>query len=317
MTAEQSPNDIARARVELAERVRADAGRLADAEASTSEAPFVSWMLEAARLAALGDVEPFTEWPRLATAAGVDLDAAMRRRALAGIEAIEKADGVELAEGVVSAEDAAFLVAIEAATTDLLGEGAGIAALRTWIDAAGEAVPDEEAIEAIVAHGRRWPVTPERRLPVVERPLGELDLVSGGVLSQPGARWRRVLPRSERVEELAVFDDGRPTPGMIDRFAARRGRADLRDGTSCEIDSELDPFWQVSVSVQPGERVRRVRLGAVVLAAHADQEGAASLDVEGTRTWFVGLSRHPLDVRIRLASSDLVVETDDGDRFLL
>ena len=53
MTADQSPNDLARARAELAERVRADASRLADTEASASEAPFVSWMLEAARLAAL------------------------------------------------------------------------------------------------------------------------------------------------------------------------------------------------------------------------------------------------------------------------
>ncbi|MBC01915.1 MAG: hypothetical protein CMJ34_01240 [Phycisphaerae bacterium] len=306
------------------ERLRADLESRADrwlgGEASSfpdddsSIDGFVTWLLRSGRLAALGEDRMLASWPRVASVLGIDVPQALADAALAGIRRIESLDGVVLAESIAEAEDASCLELMEGRTTDLLGTTLAGRWLRSWSDAVSHVPLDEDGLAFLDERRRLWPLPDEMRLPVVETPLGEIDLIAGAAASMPA---RRLVPQFVHEEEAALFDDGRPTPGMIRRFATRRGAGATGSGRWLRADAELDPYWQVSLGLQaPGVGVRMVRIGPVRMELHPDSAGPGE-DEEASMLWTASLSDLPLDVRTRVVCGDISIVTDEGDRFLL
>ncbi len=307
------------ARESLRESLRADAARWSGGDQEAPSEPgrgeaFVSWMLQSARLAALGDETVFRLWPGLASTLGVDVERAIAWSAGSGIRRLESAAGSNLALEIGVSEDASCLACMEPLTTDLLGRGGGPVHLAAWRDAASGLLLDEDAIDAITARRVLWPLPPDIRLPVVETPLSASDLILGGHRNDGPSR---LVPKFVHAEELAMFDDGRPTPGMIDRFSKRRGEGITRSGRRLDADAELDPYWQITVEVRTEDvGVRTVRIGPMSLESHPDLDGVAS-EVAGTTLWSTSLHGLPLDVRTRIVCGDISIRTDEGDRFLL
>ena len=279
-----------------------------------SDMDFMSWLLEAARLAALGDDEILREWPALASRLGIDVRKTLEIAAMQGIDRIESLAGRDLAEEIGRAEDAACLDIMEPRITDLLGSTLSRRWLNAWTDAASRIPLDEEAIRLVQERRRRWPLSEQTRLPAVEMPLGRMDLVLG---AGPRPSPRRLVPAFAYVEEAALFDDGRPTPGMIRRFATRRGATATASGRWLRADAELDPYWQVTLGLQaPGVGVRSIRIGPVAMGLHPDAAGP-SHDHETNMLWSASLNDLPLSVRTRVVCGDISILTDEGDRFLL
>ena len=288
--------------------------RRAEPERPTDVMDFVSWMLQSARLAALGDDLLLRQWPRVASVLGLDVQKGIAVAASAGMQRIESMTGRRLGEEIGVAEDASCLGIMEARTTDLLGSTLAGRWLGAWIDAASHIPLDEEGVQVLLERRRRWPLPEAIRLPAVQFPLSEMDLVVGASPSPPPTR---LVPQFSHVEEAALFDDGRPTPGMIRRFATRRGAGSTRSGRWLRADAELDPYWQVTLGLQaPGVGVRSVRLGPMAMIPHPDASGAG-VDDEGNSLWSTSLKDLPLAVRTRVVCGEISILTNEGDRFLV
>ena len=286
----------------------------ADGGSSDVAEAFVGWLLPAARLAALGDQAALQCWPALASHLQIDVSAALARAAAAGIQRLQSRDGIALAEEIGLAEDAWCLAVMEPRVTNLLGSTRAGRQLGAWADAASHVPLDEDGILVIKDRRRRWPLPNEVRLPVVEIPLAESDLLLG---ASPTLPPRRLVAPFAHVEEAALFDDGRPTPGMIRRFATRRGTGATRSGRWLRADAELDPYWQVTLGLQaPGVGVRAVRIGPMAMDLHPGASSSQN-DDETPRFWSTSLKSLPLDVRTRVVCGEISIVTDEGDRFLL
>lgn len=312
--------DPERSRIALEERLESLrdtglAGSHGDLGHGSKETAFVDWMLGAARLAAMGHESLLRSWPSLATTLGIDVETAIFHAAASGITLLEAASGRRLGEQVGHAEDAACLAMVETRITNLLGDGPVPGWLDSWRRAASELPLDEEAAEIVLERRRCWPLPESIRLPVVDVPLTALDLQVIGATPMPPPV--RLVPRFEHAEELATFDDGRPTPGMIRRFGERRGEGRTRRGAIMEADAELDPFWQVTVGLRAADvGIRSIRIGPLALTTHPDQVVSED-DVPGGSLWSASLHGLPLDVRTRIVCGDICIQTDEGDRFLL
>lgn len=301
------------------DNLRTDAARL-DAQDLAGE--FSSWMLRAVRLAAVGDPRGFDQWPTLASELGVDVTASIREAAMDGLETLDDARGERLAEAIIDAEDAACLRLIEPQRSKLLSDESFARILLLWVDAAEGVLTDEEAASVLDSHRSSWPVPAEARLSVIETPLGELDHRLAATSIPPAVR---LAPVFEHAEELATFDGGRPTDGMIRRFASRRGRGETPSGRNLEVEGTLDPHWQVTVWIKgtASALVRGVRIGTRALEIHPDfvpsADGEADSEAEQARPrpWSVSLAGLPLDVRTRLVCGDVAISTLDGGRFLV
>jgi hypothetical protein len=304
------------------DHLRTDAERL---DAADLAAEFAAWLLRAVRLAAVGDPEGFDQWPALASELGIDVASSIRHAALDGLETLDDARGERLAEAVIDAEDAACLRLIEPRRTDLLIDEAFDRILLLWVDAAEGVLTDEDAASVLDSHRTSWAVPAEARLSVIETPLGALEHRLGAVSP---SRAIRLAPIFEHAEELAMFDGGRPTDGMIRRFAARRGRGETPSGRDLEVEGSLDPHWQITVWIRgtASALVRGVRIGTRALEIHPDFRSSMDApDDDGpdggndgpARPWSVSLAGLPLEVRTRLICGDVAISTVDGGRFLI
>ena len=304
------------------DHLRTDAERLGAEDLAVE---FAAWLLRAVRLAAVGDPEGFDQWPALASELGIDVASSIRHAALDGLETLDDARGERLAEAVIDAEDASCLRLIEPRRTDLLADEAFDRILLLWVDAAEGVLTDEDAASVLDSHRISWPVPAEARLSVIETPLGALEHRLGGVSPSPAIR---LAPIFEHAESSAMFDGGRPTDGMIRRFAARRGRGETPSGRDLEVEGSLDPHWQITVWIRgtASALVRGVRIGTRAMEIHpdfrssldaADDDGSDGGNDGPARPWSVSLAGLPLEVRTRLICGDVAISTVDGGRFLI
>ena len=273
---------------------------------------FVVWWLRAARLAVLGHPSCFDGWPQLAADTGVDVVRALRAAGLEGIEVLTDARGERLAEALVDAEDVACLMAVEPERTRLLPAVAFTGVSALWLEAAAEVVLDVDARVRLVRHRRAWTMPVTVGLPVIDEGLDELELRLAVADCPPPVR---LAPVFAYAEEVATFDSGRPTEGMIRRFSERRGEGVTRDGRGLRVEGVLDPQWRVTVWIRGAavEAIRTVRLGMLALMPDPDFD-----PVDGDeQPYFAALATLPLDVRTRLVSSEIALSTGAGDRFVL
>jgi hypothetical protein len=264
----------------------------------------VSWMLRAARLAAVGDGTPFAAWPQLASILNVDVIDAITKTAISSTKTLEESGGHALGEAIGDAEDASCLRSVEPGLTGLLA--AVFPILDLWIDAAEECPLDDDAIDLVHARRETWDLGEAERLAVVRTPLHELDLqvtagLNGGV--------QRLAPVFELAEDLALFADGKPSKRMLAQFNARKGQGVTPGGLDIIVEPILDEWWDVFVRIKgtAAKFVRQVRLGTLLLERLEDD---AAL-------WTVSLKNLPLDPLTRLVGSDIAIKTTDGGRFLI
>ncbi len=275
---------------------------------SSEEAPepreFIGWLLRAARLAACGDAVPFRSWPRLATSLGIRVGEVLAEAAAAGIAVLDESAGIPLGEGIIDAEDASCLLAVEGELTGLLSDATN--SLRLWISAAEEIPLDDLAFEMVEHRRIAWPIPPAARLAIVATPLHELDFLVAARARTPAVR---LSPVFDSAPELAHFDGGKPSPRMLDRFNARYGRGVTPSGLDLEIRAVLDEWWGVFVRIEGAavDAIRHVRLGTLPLKEVPDQPGL----------WTAAIDRMPLEAILRTLNGDIAVRTDDGGRFLV
>lgn len=305
------PNDpagIAALLAGLRRELEAEASWFEQGDEASAGAPepqdFVGWLLRAARLAACGDREPFRMWPRLATGLGINVEDAVAEAAATGIAVLDESSGIPLGEAVCDAEDASCLLAMEGETTGLLQASAP--RLGLWASAAEEIPLDDLAFETVEHRRVTWPVPSPARLAIVATPLHELDFL---ITARTATRPVRLAPIFDAAPELAHFDGGKPSPRMLDRFNARRGRGVTPSGLELEVRAVLDEWWGVFVRIEGSavKAIRHVRLGTLVLREVADQPGL----------WTAAIDRMPLEAILRILNGDIAVRTDDGGRFLV
>ena len=264
----------------------------------------VSWILRAARLAAVGDGTALAAWPQLASMLGVDVVDAITKAALASMKILEESGGHALGEAIGDAEDASCLRSVEPASTGLLGPVFPI--LDLWIEAAEESPLDDDAMDLVHARRETWSLGDTERLAVVCTPLHELDFqvtagLHGGV--------QRLAPVFELAEDLALFADGKPSKRMLAQFNARKGQGVTPGGLDIIVEPILDEWWDVFVRIKgtAAKLVRQVRLGTLLLERLEDY----------AELWTVSLKDLPLDPLTRLVGSDIAIKTTDGGRFLI
>ncbi len=319
MPTEPDRLDLLRTRVLRGPQVSADAAQ------DDREASFIRWWFHAARLAALGDEEPFRRWPTIAGELGIDALHAVALAARAGLQVLGDGAGEPLAEAIIDAEDAGCLLDVEARSTGLLPGLRPI--IEAWMLAASDAVLDEDAAEILCDHRDAWPLADSTRLPIVRTPLTELELLAAG----NAGRWSRPMRLAEVFEfeeAAALFHDGRPTEAMQRRFEERQGDGVTPAGAFIRVLPRLDDYWAVIVTItgEAARRVRAVRLGTWPLLRVDDGEvepgrgsGGAhdGSDDESTTIFEATLASLPFEDRLRLIRSDIGITTDDGGRFLL
>ncbi len=315
MTAPDSGSHDPAARLERL-RARVQNGPPVPADASPHErrGEFAAWWLMAGRLAALGDDGPFRTWPRVAGALAIDAIESIAESARHGVRILGDGGGEPLAEAIIDAEDAGCLAEAEARTTALLDGLSPI--VDAWMEAAADAVPDEDAAEVLREHAVAFPLPSSARLPAVGTPLTSVELMAAAA-SMPMRRPTRLAPVFEFEETLALFDGGRPTETMLRRFAERRGEGVTPGEAMMRMTPQLDEFWGVVVRIagDASELVRSVRLGTRPMrrVAPSETDGDPAADGVLYETVLAGL---PLAERLRLLRSDIGITTADGGRFL-
>jgi hypothetical protein len=310
---------------QLRGRVQDAASRFPDPVASGDIDPesrrleFTAWWLLASRLAALGDDGPFCSWPSHARQLGIDAVEALQEAAAIGVAVLGDGAGEPLAEAIIDAEDAACLREAEARCTGLLPGLTPV--IEAWLLAASAAIPDSDAAEIVREHAEAWPVPDSIRLPAVQTPLSDVEVLAAFVAAGP-TRPIRLAPVFEFEESAALFHDGRPSEAMQARFAERAGEGVTPSGALMRVLPRLDAYWCVAVEIvgEAARRVRSVRLGTWPL--QRVDPGELGLEDDGTTgepvvIFEATMAGHPLELRMRLVASDIGVTTDDGGRFLL
>jgi hypothetical protein len=311
-------------------RTRVLAGPLVstDAPQDEREAAFAGWWFRAARLAALGDDAPFRNWPAIAGTCGADAVHAISQAARIGLRILGDGAGESLAEAIIDAEDAACLLEAESRSTALLPTLRPV--IEGWLHAAGDAVLDEAAAEILDDHRDAYPLPESLRLPIVQTPLTELELLAAAA-SADWSRPVRLAPVFEFEEAAALFHDGPPTEAMQRCFEGRQGDGVTPSGSFLRVLPKLDDYWAVIVTItgEAARRVRSVRIGTWPLQRVDDAElgvegtiGAGLGDPDdpyegGTAIFEASLAGLPFQERLRLIRSDIGVTTGDGGRFLL
>jgi hypothetical protein len=310
--------DQLRTRVQDAASRFPDPVAAADIDPESRRLEFAAWWLLASRLAALGDDEPFRTWPARAGQLGIDAIDAIGEAAAAGVAVLGDGAGEPLAEAIIDAEDAACLQEAEARCTGLLPGLTPI--IEAWLLAASAASLDADAADIVREHAEAWPVPEAIRLPVVQTPLSDVEVLAAFAMGTP-TRPIRLAPVFEFEEAAALFHDGRPSEAMQARFAERGGDGVTPSGAMLRVLPRLDAYWCVAVEIvgEAARRVRSVRLGTWPLQRVDPRE--LGLGDDGEREPVVvfeaTMAGQPLDLRMRLVASDIGVTTDDGGRFLL
>ncbi|MFM1831798.1 MAG: hypothetical protein RLZZ461_114 [Planctomycetota bacterium] len=310
--------DQLRTRVQDAASRFSDPVAAADADPESRRLDFAAWWLLASRLAALGEDEPFRTWPALAGQLEIDAVEALREAATTGITVLGDGAGEPLAEALIDAEDAACLREAESRCTGLLPGLAPV--IEAWMLAASAAVLDADAAEIVREHAEAWPVPASIRLPAVQTPLSDVEVLAAFALGEP-TRAMRLAPVFEFEEAAALFHDGRPSEAMQARFAERAGDGVTPSGAMIRVLPRLDAYWCVAVEIvgEAARRVRTVRLGTWPLQRVDPRELGLDDETGGEPVviFEAAMAAQPLDLRMRLVASDIGVTTDDGGRFLL
>ncbi len=310
--------DQLRASVQDAASKFPDLAAAAKADPESRRLEFTAWWLRASRLTALGDDEPFRTWPARAGQLEIDAVEALREAAAAGVAVLGDGAGEPLAEAMIDAEDAACLREAEARCTGLLPELAPV--IDAWLLAASAAILDPDAAEIVREHAAAWPVPDSIRLPAVQTPLSDVEVLAAFAMSEP-TRAMRLAPVFEFEEAAALFHDGSPSEAMQARFAERAGDGVTPSGAMIRVLPRLDAYWCVAVEIvgEAARRVRTVRLGTWPLQRVDPRELGLADDAEGepVAIFETTMAGQPLDLRMRLVASDIGVTTDDGGRFLL
>jgi hypothetical protein len=255
---------------------------------------------------------------------GIDAVEAIAEAARVGVRTLGDGAGDPLAEAIIDAEDAGCLRQMESRTTSLLPGLESI--VDPWLQAAEEAVLDEDAAEVVREHADAYPLPEACRLPVVQTPLTDLEVLAAGA----SATWSKPIRLAEVFEfeeSMALFHDGRPTETMRRRFAERRGEGVTPADAVLRVLPQLDEFWAVVIRVtgDAARRVRSVRLGAWPLqrvdtldsVAESAWEAGDAADGADVAVFETVLARLPFADRMRLIRSEIGITTDDGGRFLL
>lgn len=272
-------------------------------------------LLLAARLAALGDEAVFGDWPsdlrsRFGEAASGDLVAKIRDACLALIPRLRSGSGSELASALRTAQSLQSLLEADRAHGGLL-EPAHAIIEAMGLDCDGLPLDDEAAAELAECPELRSQRT-AWLIPLLAAPVG-------ATASAALAHARRALGpvpvrqvrAVEALEAELVFDGGRPSQRMIERFAARRGTMVFEDETTAEVRAILEPDWQVKIQFAGDperlQRIDRVRLGT---------RAAEPLD-EDRDFWRASLAELGVNAQTLLVNQPIMVQMRDGVRFSL
>lgn len=271
----------------------------------TTSKGFEAWWLGAARAAGLGRHEPFLRWPAIASRIGVSAEVAIKRVCGSVLERLEGPIGMDGDRAVVDAEDLACLQSVEPVTTALLAWPNGW--VRMAVAAAESRALCAAGVETIRRHAVMFPLSEAMRLPVVALPLEPIDLMAGARRPGPVQVLAEVALVSET--ELVSFDDGRPSPRMIERFARRRGEGVTPTGRLFRAEPVLDRWWGVRVRVEGDGAggVSDARLGSLRMTRHPGENGDWHFEAS--------LAGMTPDVQSRLLCSQLMLRSRDGGRF--
>ena len=279
-----------------------------DTPPATAE-EFGIWWIRSARAAVLGEPEAFDRWPSLATSLSLPPDGVIDRVCRTILRRLESDPGPSGDDAVVDAEDLLCLRGVEPERTRLVSWSGRLDDLVTLtVDAAGDRVLASEGVAAIRAHADAFPLPGRFRLPAIDHPLDHVDLLVGTTPLRPIAH---VAAEPEAAgAEVAMFDGGRPSTRMMDRFAGRRGDAVSPRGRFFVAEPKLDAWWGVRIRIE-GDGAE------TVLAARLGSRALDRLDVEepGVTHFETSLAGFTPDVQSRLIGSEIMLRTSDGGRF--
>jgi hypothetical protein len=268
-------------------------------------------LLAAAWLASLGEVEPYRTWPStLSAEEAATLPGWIASECEKLVLRLRQGIGDELAEALMRAQAFACLLHADREHGALLAaEYDGIAGVL--LECARLPLDDAAACELAV-HSDVQCLQQEHLIPIVAHPVG---LTACASLADAAAldETNGVTPvcRVPVFEQELVFDSGRPSERMMERYAQRRGALHCLDGSKSNVRAILEEDWRVSVQFDAGAswcaRIDRVRVGTRVAESVDDKRDF----------WTASLAQLGLDAQTRLVNQPILVTLATGERFSL
>jgi hypothetical protein len=268
-------------------------------------------VLAAAWLASLGEADPYRSWPSdLSSEEAATIPEWIASECGELVLRMRQGSGVALAEVLMRAQAFACLLHVDREHGALLApEYDAIAGVL--LECARLPLDDAAACE-LSEHEDVQCLEQDHLIPIVAHPVG---LTACAALAEAAAldQTNVVKPvcRVPVFERELVFDSGRPSERMMERFSERRGVLHCLDGSKSEVRAVLEEDWRVSVQFDADgswcDRIDRVRIGT---------RAAESVD-EDRDFWTASLEQLGLDAKTMLVNQPILVTLATGERFSL
>lgn len=268
-------------------------------------------LIAAAWLASLGDFEAYRSWPsRIPAEEAATIPDWLSSSCRMLILRLRKESGRNLADALLRAQELVCLMYVDQEHGALL-EAQYESIAGVLLECARLPLDDVAAL-GLEEHIDLQFLNRDHVIPIVAYPLGTTACSALASMAQQDSvnDVQPVCPVPTFEEEL-VFDSGRPSDRMMDRFAERRGALHCRDGSSSEVRAVLEEDWRISVQFTASdtwcEKIDRVRIGTRVAECIDDHRDF----------WIASLGELSLDAQTRLINQPILVTLVTGERFSL
>ncbi len=220
----------------------------------------IEFIASASRLAGVGKRGQLVRWRELVRPFGQSCGQALIRRAKAGLDALQQAQGQQLADAVIAAQDFACFLAIEGEllppdVRDQLG---------AWIEETEYTPLDEQAVSGLELFLDEYPLLEEYRLAAIDAPMSTFDqeMLIAGASPRPiiHGQW----PAQHSVE-LQRLDDPEPPVELMASFECLEQEFPVGSLGTMLISRRLHPGWKVLFDVASDDgsvpEVALLRLG--------------------------------------------------------
>jgi hypothetical protein len=282
-------------------------------ELACAETP-LAHVLCAARLATLGDDAPYRAWPGALAGTTADLPDRIKGACLDLVVRLRASTGDQLVRALLDAQAFNSLLVVDREMGSLLGPAHGVIE-SMLLECDGRTLDDDAAAE--LDGLLELVLTPDTCLiPILIAPVGltACMVLAEDTKSAGLSPVNRIGPVDQHaaepeLEAELVFDGGRPSERMIDRFARRRGVMQFDDGTQTEVRAVLEEDWRVTVQFSGDDtwcrRIDLVRLGARMARPLDDLKDF----------WTTSLANLGIDAQTRLVNQPIMIRLSNGQRF--
>lgn len=246
---------------------------------------------------------------------------ALVERAKIGLDELQEFTGPELGVAVVGAQDCALLL-------DYVDDDEGETPfddetrdwLALWIQEAGYAALDQEAVTFLGDWLENFPITEAKRLGVVNAPFSEFEiqLLTSEKLTRPipapvTSVDLAMVQRARESEEILAADMDEPSEQLMQLLRLKNIPVAIPAYGTAYVGRELGEGYRLVLFLSgsagnPRPPIRNVRFGFWP---------AKRMSVPTGDAWFIDMALFPQRIRQRIIRAEIWLTTDNGERICL